>query len=117
MHTAQQQALAAVNAPIQAVTGRPLIGNGANGAPASTNPLHTAQQQALAAVNAPIQAVTGRPLIGNGANGAPGPMRRAAVTFDGLGSKRGNSGSNTLGTRLSTEDWPLMAVVRCGVRR
>ncbi|WP_415752385.1 hypothetical protein, partial [Mycobacterium tuberculosis] len=38
LHTAQQQALAAVNAPIQAVTGRPLIGNGANGAPGSGAP-------------------------------------------------------------------------------
>ncbi|PHO58815.1 hypothetical protein B6F24_04500, partial [Mycobacterium tuberculosis variant bovis] len=30
--------MAAVNAPIQAVTGRPLIGNGANGAPGSGAP-------------------------------------------------------------------------------
>ncbi|EUA90109.1 pE-PGRS family protein [Mycobacterium ulcerans str. Harvey] len=31
LHSLQQQALTAVNAPIQAATGRPLIGNGAPG--------------------------------------------------------------------------------------
>ena len=33
LHTLQQQVLNAINAPVQTVTGRPLIGNGANGAP------------------------------------------------------------------------------------
>ncbi|MEK0656244.1 PE family protein, partial [Mycobacterium ulcerans] len=35
LHSLQQQALTAVNAPIQAATGRPLIGNGAPGATGS----------------------------------------------------------------------------------
>ncbi|WP_186244571.1 PE family protein, partial [Mycobacterium simulans] len=34
---AQQDALSAVNAPVQALTGRPLIGNGADGSAASPN--------------------------------------------------------------------------------
>ncbi|WP_152328324.1 PE family protein, partial [Mycobacterium tuberculosis] len=102
-----------VNTPTQLLLGRPLIGNGANGAPGTGQaggaggllygnggaggsgapPLHTAQQQALAAVNAPIQAVTGRPLIGNGANGAPGsgaPGGHGGWLFGGGGT--GGSG-------------------------
>ncbi|WP_459758651.1 PGRS repeat-containing protein, partial [Mycobacterium riyadhense] len=35
LHTAQQQALNAINAPIQALSGRPLIGNGTPGAAGS----------------------------------------------------------------------------------
>ncbi|REW76106.1 PE family protein, partial [Mycobacterium tuberculosis] len=33
LHTLQQQILNAINEPTQALTGRPLIGNGANGTP------------------------------------------------------------------------------------
>ncbi|WP_234712587.1 hypothetical protein, partial [Mycobacterium tuberculosis] len=32
LHTLKQQALAAINAPTQTLTGRPLIGNGTPGA-------------------------------------------------------------------------------------
>ncbi|MEK0664901.1 PE family protein, partial [Mycobacterium ulcerans] len=35
LHTFQQQALGAVNAPVQTLTGRPLIGNGTPGAAGS----------------------------------------------------------------------------------
>ncbi|MEK1279244.1 PE family protein, partial [Mycobacterium ulcerans] len=38
LHTFQQQALGAVNAPVQTLTGRPLIGNGTPGAAGSAPP-------------------------------------------------------------------------------
>ncbi|WP_237024175.1 PE family protein, partial [Mycobacterium tuberculosis] len=83
-----------INEFFLANTGRPLIGNGANGAPGTgadgapggwlignggaggsgaavlANPAQSVQQDLLAAVNAQSVALTGRPLIGNGANGA-----------------------------------------------
>ncbi len=59
-----------INAPALALLGRPLIGNGANGAPGD---------RGKRVINAPALALLGRPLIGNGANGAPGDRGKRVI--------------------------------------
>ncbi|ORC07244.1 PE family protein, partial [Mycobacterium persicum] len=73
-----QQLLNAINAPVQNLTGRPLIGNGANGAPG------TGQNGGDAGW-----------LIGNGGNGGSGAM---SGTGTGLPGGNGGAGGLLFGT-------------------
>ncbi|MXI70365.1 PE domain-containing protein [Mycobacterium tuberculosis] len=72
VHTLQQAALNVVNEPFQTLTGRPLIGNGANGTPGTG-----------AAGGA------GGWLFGNGGNGGHGATNTAATATGGAGGAGG----------------------------
>ncbi len=64
-----QRLLDLINGPTQALLGRPLIGDGANGGPGQDG---GPGGLLLDLINGPTQALLGRPLIGDGANGGPG---------------------------------------------
>jgi len=74
LQSVQQDVLGPINAPFLALTGRPLIGNGANGAPGT------------GANGAP-----GGWLIGNGGAGGSG-----AISTSGAGQNGGNGGAGGL---------------------
>ncbi len=115
--------LNSINAPVLAATGRPLIGNGANGAPGTG--ANGGMPAVLNSINAPVLAATGRPLIGNGANGAPGTGanggsagrsqgRQAAPAGAQRGVLAGSSGAATLeilGSKWVC--WPFARAASC----
>ncbi len=78
----QQDILSFINEPTEALTGRPLIGNGDSGTPGTGDDGGAGgwlfgnggnvQQDILSFINEPTEALTGRPLIGNGDSGTPG---------------------------------------------
>ncbi|MEK1275554.1 PE family protein [Mycobacterium ulcerans] len=100
-----QNVLAAVNAPTQAVLGRPLIGDGANGWP-----------------NTGGDGGAGGLLYGNGGNGGSGGLAQAggnggAAGLIGNGGSGGAGGADFAGTSGGMGGAPVATVVKAATRR
>lgn len=102
----EQNLLAVINAPAQALFGRPLIGNGANGTAASPNGgdggiLYgnggNGFSQTTAGVAGGAGGAAGSSFIGNGGNGGAGGAGGAAALFSsGVGGAGGSGGTALL---------------------